>query len=628
MLDHHILSRLRHVWHNLTTPRAADVDEARREYMTKAALLISSAMTLAVNVPLIIEWSIGTMPDLPLAGVVLNALFVGGWLLAHRGYWRLSSVGLTGLVFLAAVYDNYLEGVSSPAMLYYAVAILLAAMLQETGIQWPVAGLSVVAYVGLGLAHILGFLSPAPIMPETAFYSWAPGGFALVTIGLLQWLSGEQYRQTLAQSHAYAADLEHVNEQVRQRTRVLSQLNRLGQELAATLDLNQIATQLPRVAADVIGTESASVWLLDAERGELTCWAAHDYLQYQHEASPIDRRVSLGQGVAGWVAQTGKSANVPNVDSDPRFYPKIDDQTGFRTRSILAVPLRARNTIIGVLEMLNKPVGEFTAEDMNLVQTLAASLAVAIDNARLVEELRRYTADLEAQNAELDAFAHTVAHDLKSPLSVLMGFSNVLNERFGDMPEQNARLALQRIEQYSRKMINIIDELLLLASVRKKKDVEQKPLPMATIVAQACERLGGMIAESGAEIITPERWPSALGYAPWVEEVWVNYISNAIKYGGKPPRVELGFDKSAHADLRSGQIMFWVRDNGPGLGPEEQAQLFTPFTRLHQVRAEGHGLGLSIVRRIIEKLGGQVGVESQAEQGSLFYFILESDSSI
>ncbi len=109
----------------------------------------------------------------------------------------------------------------------------------------------------------------------------------------------------------------------------------------------------------------------------------------------------------------------------------------------------------------------------------------------------------------------------------------------------------------------------------------------------------------------------ALGYGPWVEEVWANYLSNAIQYGGRPPRVELGATEQA-----DGMVRFWVRDNGPGLTPEEQARLFTPFTRLDQVRAKGHGLGLSIVRRIVEKLGGQVGVESEVGRGSVFTFTL------
>jgi two-component system sensor histidine kinase/response regulator len=156
-------------------------------------------------------------------------------------------------------------------------------------------------------------------------------------------------------------------------------------------------------------------------------------------------------------------------------------------------------------------------------------------------------------------------------------------------------------------------------------------------VVEAQERLGDVIAQRQAQIILPERWPGASGYGPWVEEVWVNYLSNAIKYGGEPPRVELGFDESAHectsADslprtFAGSHVRFWVRDNGPGLTPEEQGRLFRSFERLDQVRAKGHGLGLSIVRRIVEKLGGEVGVESEPGQGSVFWFALPKKNGV
>jgi signal transduction histidine kinase len=219
-----------------------------------------------------------------------------------------------------------------------------------------------------------------------------------------------------------------------------------------------------------------------------------------------------------------------------------------------------------------------------------------------------------------------VAHDLKNPLTSLIGYSSLLESRFAEMPEERVCRNLQVIGQNGRKMSNIIDELLLLASVREVEEIETQALDMRRIVAEAQERLIYLIEEYQAEIILSSEsdWPVASGYGPWVEEVWANYISNALKYGGRPPRVELGFDAVVgEQNLPSiARVRFWVRDNGPGLAPEEQARLFTPFERLHRVRAEGHGLGLSIVQRIVEKLRGQVGVESQVGRGSTFWFTL------
>ena len=144
---------------------------------------------------------------------------------------------------------------------------------------------------------------------------------------------------------------------------------------------------------------------------------------------------------------------------------------------------------------------------------------------------------------------------------------------------------------------------------------------MESVVAEALDRLSYMVEEYQAEIVLPETWPVVLGHPAWVEEVWVNYLSNALKYGGRPPRVELGAAlQKDGATLH--MVRFWVRDNGLGLTFEEQERLFTPGTRLDQVRAKGHGLGLSIARRIVEKLGGWWGVESDVGKGSTFSFTL------
>lgn len=243
-------------------------------------------------------------------------------------------------------------------------------------------------------------------------------------------------------------------------------------------------------------------------------------------------------------------------------------------------------------------------------------------------ELERQLQELEARNEELDAFAHTVAHDLKNPLSALTGYSSMLETRYDQLSEENQRSFFTAIAQNGRRMNNIIEELLLLSSVRRVEEVEVEPLAMDAIVNSTRKRLADLIDDRQAEVILQDDWPEALGRAQWVEEVWVNYVSNAIKYGGRldegvPPRVELGSDESV--DVSNGDrlhVRFWVRDNGPGLTEEEQASLFTPFERLHQVRVEGHGLGLSIVRRIVEKLSGKVGVASELGQGSEFFFTL------
>jgi two-component system sensor histidine kinase/response regulator len=246
------------------------------------------------------------------------------------------------------------------------------------------------------------------------------------------------------------------------------------------------------------------------------------------------------------------------------------------------------------------------------------SLQQEIAERKLVEEaLRQQTAELEARNAELDAFAHTVAHDLKTPLTAVVGFSDLLQRRYPQMPAEKLGETLEIIAQNGRRMANIINEMLLLASVRQMDEVPMKSLDMGSIIDAARERLVDMFKEYSVEINPPEVWPTAYGYGPWVEEVWVNYLSNAVKYGGTPPHIEVGATPEPPDMVR-----FWVRDNGTGLSEEEQSQLFSAFTRLGHKSVEGHGLGLSIVQRIVTRLGGEVGVESIARQGSTFFFTL------
>lgn len=326
----------------------------------------------------------------------------------------------------------------------------------------------------------------------------------------------------------------------------------------------------------------------------------------------------------------------------------IDDQVSQYTRSVLlmltlALLLFSALTVIGVRYLIVRPITRLQQSAETILRTGDLNHSVAVTGrdetgqlaaafnemmssiARVHDELEmrvaERTADLEARNAELDAFAHTVAHDLKSPTSVILGYAEMLMQGHTDIPDGIQEKSLRTLAEYARKSSAIVDELLLLASTRQE-EIEIYSLDMASIVAGAKERLLYMIEELGGEIVLPADWPVALGHGPWIEEVWVNYVNNALKYGGRPPRVELGYT----AQPGSPTICFWVRDNGPGLSADEQVRVFTPFERLHQVRAEGHGLGLPIARRIVQRLGGEVGVACDAGPGCTFYFTLPASA--
>lgn len=251
---------------------------------------------------------------------------------------------------------------------------------------------------------------------------------------------------------------------------------------------------------------------------------------------------------------------------------------------------------------------------------LSRAIRYAIERHRLVAELSQKASELEVRNAALDAFSHTMAHQIRGPLSQVIGYTEYAQTTLGDNLTEDLRHILNRILQSGLKMNNMLSEILLLASVRSQSDVELFPLEMGRIVAEVRKRLRLQIDRYQAEILLPTTWPVALGHGPWVEEVWVNYITNGLKYGGNPPKLKLGSRRT------SDMIHFWVQDNGAGIASEDKSRLFKPHSRLYEPRVKGEGLGLSIVLRIIHRLGGSVGVESKVNEGSIFWFTLPAAS--
>ena len=214
---------------------------------------------------------------------------------------------------------------------------------------------------------------------------------------------------------------------------------------------------------------------------------------------------------------------------------------------------------------------------------------------------------------ELDTYAHTVAHDLKSPVGQIAGFSELIQDEVecGDLDK--IRKYSKIINESSLNLVHIIDELLLLALVRSS-EINKTTVTVVQCFEGAVKRLQGEIRLSGAVIHEPKEWIPVKGFQNWIQEVFVNYLSNAIKYGGNPPVIEIS------AWREQGMVWYSVTDNGAGIPEEMMDRLFVAYSRLETTKADGHGLGLSIVKRIVEKLGGEVGVKNAAGQGACFYF--------
>ena len=311
----------------------------------------------------------------------------------------------------------------------------------------------------------------------------------------------------------------------------------------------------------------------------------------------------------------------------------MPDMDGYQVCQELKADERTRDVPVVFMSALDKVMDKVKAFSVGgidyitkpfQVQEVLARVDTHVTVQRLKERLeeqvmalRRSNAALQESNDELNAFAHTVAHDIKGPLANMLMSADLLQQFVAKSSQDGSILQLAHgIGASTRKAINIVDELLLLSSVRQES-VRKTTLDMAGIVRQAQRRLDWMIEAHQGRIDMPDSWPVAWGYGPWVEEIWVNYISNGLKYGGQPPHLRLGATEQA-----DGMVRFWVQDDGPGIAEGKLETLFTEFARIEHTRAEGHGLGLSIVKRIAARLGGDVGVESETGEGSLFYFAL------
>lgn len=225
--------------------------------------------------------------------------------------------------------------------------------------------------------------------------------------------------------------------------------------------------------------------------------------------------------------------------------------------------------------------------------------------------LRQYASTLETTNKELDAYNHTIAHDLKSPLAIVNGYAYLLmDEPLSD----EGRKMVDTVAMVTHNMADMIDDLLKLASLREAEAAVTR-VDMGAVLESALQRI-----EDRRQFVTLEGdLPSALGHAPWLTEVFANLINNALKYtpADRTPDIRV------RGMVQGTMMRYEVQDNGVGIAPEDRQRIFDLFTRLpNEGMAKGLGIGLSIVRRVIERLGGQIGVEGAPGQGSTFWFTL------
>jgi signal transduction histidine kinase len=292
--------------------------------------------------------------------------------------------------------------------------------------------------------------------------------------------------------------------------------------------------------------------------------------------------------------------------------------------STMIVPLESERQVIGTLHFAAVQSNAYFSEDVRIATLLAQQLATALRNGeryRAVrsaqETLAKYAIQLEERNQELDAYTYTIAHDLKAPLNLVLGYSHLI-ELTTSLPADGQDY-LGQISNGVAMMTRMIDQLLMLARMDDSSH-EASEVFVTQTVMDAIERYKKQISDQHISVEVMPDLPDALGHAAWVEEVFANLIGNAVKYIGRDknpdPRILI-------CGARDGStVRYEVQDNGIGIHPADQERLFQKFSRVNSIPADGHGLGLSIVQRIVANLNGEVGVQSAPGAGSVFWFTL------
>ena len=243
--------------------------------------------------------------------------------------------------------------------------------------------------------------------------------------------------------------------------------------------------------------------------------------------------------------------------------------------------------------------------------------------AQLEKRVAERTSELKAMNTQLEAVVYSIAHDLRGPLRAMQGFSTLLVEEAGEALSDKAQDYAARIDKSAQFMDALLSDLLTFSRITQQR-TELTSINLKPVVEDVLSRLQKDIQEKNARLDISGPWPVVMAHEPTLAQVLSNLTSNALKFVAEDvsPVVRL------RAEARAGLVRIWVEDNGFGIAPEHQGQIFRLFSRLEGDKYAGTGIGLAIVQKAVERMGGAVGVESTFGQGSRFWFELKKGEDL
>jgi hypothetical protein len=340
-------------------------------------------------------------------------------------------------------------------------------------------------------------------------------------------------------------------------------------------------------------------------------------------------RIKVGEGIAGYVAQTGEALIISDVHKDSRFYRLVDSRTGFKTRSILCVPMKSKGQMVGVLEVLNKKGDNlFTERDLELLAILGNLIAVALENARLYTKLREQFVlteeELKATQARLirserlaalGKLSAGVAHEVRNPVMVIGGFARRLHKQFGDVEpvRKSAEVILSEAERLERMVVDIEAFCRLPQPTMRPVVVDRLIERLVRGVADVCQAHG---IEVRTGISAPVR--EFNGDEALLEIALNNIVTNAIEAMPDGGTLEVSLD------VQPDVVVMSVKDQGLGIAPEDLPNVFDPF---FTSKTRGSGLGLTASHRIVYDHDGEIVIRSTVGVGTDVKIILPTVGS-
>jgi signal transduction histidine kinase len=397
--------------------------------------------------------------------------------------------------------------------------------------------------------------------------------------------------------------------------------------ISAETDFDRLLQLIMEETNRAMDADRSTLFLVDAARGELWSRVA---LGLEHQ----EIRFKSHLGIAGHVATTGEVLNIPEAYEDPRFNQEVDKQTGYRTKSILCIPVgNKKGTVIGVLQVLNKKSGPFSAADEEMLDALASQAAIALENAKLYEDLRRAYAELKQLDAMKGNFLANLSHELRTPLAPIIGYVEMLlSGRPGPLTDRQ-RSHLQVVEQAVQRLHGLIEDLLAFVQMEQGELVAQaRQGAIGPLLEERVQAVLPRATEKGltVDVSVPADLPEVRMDPIHIGRALTLMLDNAIKFTPSGGRIRAGARAVAASDDAPSTrppryLEVSVSDTGIGIPADKLHRIFEKF---YQVDASatrsfgGTGLGLALVKQIMDAHNTRIEVESRVGDGTTFRFRL------